>query len=87
MTVALQIRDVPDEVRDALAQRAAELGQSMQAFLLDVMAREARLTRNAQAFKETARHRVSIPDELSPERIVREGRDAGFDTDRDRGGV
>lgn len=82
MTVALQIRNVPDDVRDALVERASRLGQSMQAFLLDVVQREARLARNTQMFERTAGHRTVIPDEYSPERIIREGRDAGFDVDR-----
>jgi plasmid stability protein len=82
MSVALQIRDVPDDVRDAIAERAAQRGQSMQAYLLDVIRREARLARNAQMFDRTSAHRVSIPDDLTPERIVREGRDGGFETDR-----
>ncbi|HZD37921.1 MAG TPA: hypothetical protein VE664_04700 [Actinomycetes bacterium] len=82
MAVALQIRNVPDEVRDALVERASQLGQSMQAFLLDLVQREARLARNAQMFERTAGHRTVIPDELAPERIIREGRDAGLDVDR-----
>ena len=44
--VALQIRDVPDDVRDALAERARANGQSLQAFLLDVVRREAGFARN-----------------------------------------
>ena len=44
--VALQIRDVPDEVRDALAERARSQGQSLQAFLLAVLQEEARRSRN-----------------------------------------
>jgi predicted nucleic acid-binding protein len=32
--MAFQIRNVPDEVRDALVARATQLGKSMQAFLL-----------------------------------------------------
>ena len=82
MTVALQIRNVPDDVRDALVERASPLGQSMQAFLLDLVQREARLARNASMFQRTAGNRTTIPDEYCPERIVREGRDAGFDADR-----
>ncbi|PZF81110.1 FitA-like ribbon-helix-helix domain-containing protein [Jiangella anatolica] len=82
MTVALQIRDVPDEVRDIIAQRAASRGQSMQAYLLDVLRREARLARNAVVFESTAAHRQVLPEELSPERIVREGRDGGLEVDR-----
>jgi plasmid stability protein len=82
MTVALQIRNVPDDIRDALADRASQLGQSMQAFLLDLVQREARLARNPAMFRRTAGHRVIIPEEYSPERIIREGRDTGFDVDR-----
>lgn len=44
--VALQIRDVPDDVRDALAERAQQAGQSLQGFLLDVVVREAAFARN-----------------------------------------
>ena len=83
--MALQIRNVPEDVRDALAERASQLGQSLQAFLLDLVKREARLTRNSRMFDRTAAQRVAIPDELSPERIIREGREAGFDIDRGDG--
>jgi len=82
MAVALQIRDVPEDVRDVIAERAAQLGQSMQVFLLNMVEREARLARNAKMFERTAAHRVAISDDQSPERIVREGREAGFDVDR-----
>lgn len=44
--VALQIRDVPEEVRDILAQRAQQEGQSLQAFLLDVVKAEAERANN-----------------------------------------
>lgn len=44
--VALQIRDVPDEVRETLAELAATRGQSLQAFLLVVITDEARRSRN-----------------------------------------
>ncbi|HLS64653.1 MAG TPA: hypothetical protein VK060_14825 [Ruania sp.] len=43
---ALQIRDVPEEIRDALAQRARERGQSLQAYLLALVENEARRSRN-----------------------------------------
>lgn len=39
--VALQIRDVPDEVRDILADRARQLGQSLQGYLLELVKSEA----------------------------------------------
>jgi hypothetical protein len=44
--IALQIRDVPEEVRDALAERARARGQSLQAFLLSLVQDEARRSRN-----------------------------------------
>lgn len=44
--VALQIRDVPEEVRAELAERARAQGQSLQAFLLALVEQEARRSRN-----------------------------------------
>lgn len=83
MTVALQIRDVPEEVRDALAEAAAARGQSMQVYLLDLVSGEARIARVASVFADLAPHRVVIPPELDAAAIVREGRDGGSDVDRD----
>jgi plasmid stability protein len=83
MTVAIQIRDVPEEVRDALAEAAAARGQSMQAYLLEVIAEEARLARIAGSFEALAPHRFAIPPELDAATIIREGRDGGFEIDRD----
>jgi hypothetical protein len=40
--VALQIRDVPEDLRDRLAELARQRGQSLQAYLLDVVSDEAR---------------------------------------------
>jgi hypothetical protein len=76
MVVALQIRDVPEHVRDAIAQRAARQGQSMQAYLLALVQREARLLRNAEAFDRTIASRIVIPEGLTPEQIIREIRDS-----------
>ncbi len=44
--VALQIRDVPEDVRRALAERARTQGQSLQALLLRVVTDEARRSAN-----------------------------------------
>jgi antitoxin FitA len=44
--VALQIRDVPEEVRDVLADQARAHGQSLQAYLLDLIETQARRARN-----------------------------------------
>jgi len=48
----LTIRDVPDEVKDALARDARERGQSLQAFLLSVLKRQAEFSRNRQLLAE-----------------------------------
>ncbi|MBI3686153.1 MAG: hypothetical protein HY241_02225 [Actinobacteria bacterium] len=52
MSVVLTIRDVPDDVRDLLARDARERGQSLQAFLLSVLRRQARFSRNRQILAE-----------------------------------
>jgi antitoxin FitA len=44
----LTIRNVPDEVRDLLTRAAKRSGQSLQGFLLSVLEREARFSRNAE---------------------------------------
>jgi len=45
--VALQIRDVPDEVRDVLVAQARRRGQSLQAYLLDLVRQQAQRANNA----------------------------------------
>jgi plasmid stability protein len=42
----LQIRDIPDDVRDVLAQRAKDRGQSLNSYLRDVVLREASFANN-----------------------------------------
>jgi plasmid stability protein len=82
MTVALQIRDVPDEVKDLLATEAKRQGRSVQAYLLGLVEREARLLHNVGAFERTASLRISL--ETDPVDIVRQGREDGFDRDREQ---
>ena len=43
---ALQIRDVPADVREALAHEAATQGQSLQSFLLRLVTAQARRSAN-----------------------------------------
>ncbi|HVX47093.1 MAG TPA: hypothetical protein VHC49_24590 [Mycobacteriales bacterium] len=43
---ALQIRNVPEDVRRTLTERAQARGQSLQAFLLTLVEQEARRSRN-----------------------------------------
>jgi antitoxin FitA len=54
MTV-LTIRDVPDEVKNALVLDARERGQSLQAFLLGVLKRQADFSRNRQLLADIER--------------------------------
>lgn len=42
----MQIRDVPEEVRDALAAQAKARGQSLQSYLLELVEIQARRLRN-----------------------------------------
>jgi antitoxin FitA len=58
--VALQIRDVPDDVRDALAERARERGQSLQAYLLDMVEADARRARNRAVLARFGRRRDGV---------------------------
>jgi plasmid stability protein len=83
MSVALQIREVPEEVRSALAAQAAQQGKSMQAYLLGVLTREARYSGNVDLINSTSPMRIEFPASPSPEQIVREGREDGFGRDRE----
>ncbi len=77
MAVNIQIRDVPDEVRDRIAAQAAESGQSMQSFLFTLLAQvAARPSQSDWATLATLRERapVGIADVLA---VIREGRDEG----------
>ncbi len=49
--VAIQIRDVPDDVRDALVAQADANGQSLQRYLLGIVSQQARRSRNVQLLR------------------------------------
>jgi hypothetical protein len=53
--VAIQVRDVPEGVRDALAAEARRRGQSLQLFLAEVLEREAASARNLAWLRDAAR--------------------------------
>ena len=80
MSVALQIRDVPDDVRDALTEEARRRGQSVQAYLLDLVQREARTLHNVDIFDRTQHLRIEL--DVDPVDVIREGRESGFEIDR-----
>ena len=66
--VALQIRDVPDDVRDTLAELARVRGQSLQAFLLSIVLNEARRSANAALLERFSER--SDGSRLEPAEIV-----------------
>lgn len=49
--VSIQIRDVPERVRDTLAEVARSRGQSMQAYLHDLLEEDARRASNIASLK------------------------------------
>lgn len=57
--VAIQIRNIPDDVRDVLMRRARAKGQSLQAFLRDVVLREASFDNNIAVLDSFASRRAS----------------------------
>jgi antitoxin FitA len=68
--VAIQIRDVPEDVRDALVIQARARGQSLQAFLLDLVETQARRVRNATVlnrFVDRSDGTRSLPGETASE--------------------
>jgi antitoxin FitA len=77
MTIALQIKDVREEVRDAIAARAAARGQSMQVYLRELLEREYRAERNKSLFDELAPHRSLDLDVDDVVGYIRQGREDG----------
>lgn len=53
--VALQIRDVPEAVRDALVIQAKARGQSLQAYLLELVETQANRLRNVNVLDRFGR--------------------------------
>lgn len=52
--VALQIKNVPAEERDILSERARAKGQSLQAYLRELIEREARFASNVELARNFA---------------------------------
>lgn len=82
--VSIQVRDVPEQVRDTLAAVARSRGQSMQAYLLTLLEEDARRARNVMLLRqvrETGRGYVAVagetPAELDTIRAERDQRNAG----------
>jgi hypothetical protein len=74
----IQIRDVPESVRDELARKATAAGQSMQAYLLAELSKlaerpsMAEIVRRAQARARATGSTVTMDDAVA---VVRDARD------------
>jgi hypothetical protein len=51
--VAIQIRNVPDDIRAALMDNAKARGQSLQAYLLDLLCEDAAWSINGEVLRRT----------------------------------
>ena len=60
--VAIQIRDVPESIRDALVEAARFQGKSLQAYLFDVLKREADVAERRRLLREWAENPLAIND-------------------------
>jgi antitoxin FitA len=74
----IQIRDVPEAVRDELARKAAAAGQSMQAYLLGELTKLAErpsmteIVRRAQERARASRSTVTMDDAVTAVRAARD---------------
>jgi antitoxin FitA len=77
--VSIQVRGVPEQVRDTLAEMARARGQSMQAYLLALLEEDARRARNVMLLREVRQARggyAAAPAETAEElRKIRAERD------------
>lgn len=81
--VSIQVRDVPEQVRDTLAEVAQSRGQSMQAYLLALLEEDARRARNVMLLRQVrqtgggyAAASGETADELGAIRAERDQRNA-----------
>ena len=72
--VALQIRDVPDDVNAVLKARAAAAGQSLQAYLLALVQREAARGDNAAIFAQFRGRDDGVPSPGDTVRLLEQAR-------------
>ncbi|MCY3616911.1 MAG: hypothetical protein F4011_06395 [Acidimicrobiaceae bacterium] len=75
MPVQITIRNVPEEVRDELAARAALKRQSMQEYLLSELERLAGLP-SIETVLDEVRRRVEASGTSIPSSVILEARDA-----------
>jgi antitoxin FitA len=82
--VNIQVREVPEQVRDTLAEVARSQGKSMQAYLLALLEEDARQARNVMLLRrvrEAGGGYVATPGETAKEigaiRTERDQRNVG----------
>ncbi|MCY4112944.1 MAG: hypothetical protein OXG33_03255 [Chloroflexi bacterium] len=75
MPIQITIRDVPDDVRNELASRAARRGQSMQEFLRGELERIASRPSNDEWLAEVRRRKAAYGTRVTASEIL-EARDA-----------
>ena len=75
MSVQITIRNVPEEVRDELAARAALKRQSMQEYLLSELERLAGLP-SIEMVLDEVRRRVEASGTSIPSSVILEARDS-----------
>ncbi|MEO6532958.1 MAG: hypothetical protein ABIO06_05215 [Pseudolysinimonas sp.] len=71
--VAIQIRDVPERVREGLATEAERRGQSLQVFLMAVLEREAASADNLRWLREIATRSPVIGNDLDIAALIASG--------------
>jgi len=67
MVTVITIREVPEDVRDVLARQARERGQSLQAYLLGLLRRQAQFSRNRDLLAEIESELAARPGGAGPE--------------------
>ena len=77
--VAIQIRDVSPDVRDALAKEAESRGESLQMFLLDILELEARKAKNRALMKNLPNLEPLPKTSINTVELIRELREERTD--------
>jgi plasmid stability protein len=70
MGVSIAIRDVPEQVRDELAARAAQTGRSLQEYLRNELIELARRPSAASVLERVRQRLASTSSSLSSEQIL-----------------
>ena len=68
--VQVTIRNIPEEVRDTLAVRAAQQRQSMQGFLLSELERIASTPSVAEVLRDIRERKAAMGSRVSPASIL-----------------